>query len=337
MKKLRFILAVGIFTASELAVSDEIKLNNAVLSDGGISPRTELQKTATISVSSVLKAQGIDPYSAVASTNMNDNSIWYRLYKDLKIYAVDISAKKYVGNWQLTRWPVEADEINKKIYDMDMGSGFTEEQRWDKPHASGDQVTLGCLGVNPLRYGDINSDGKQELAVYLQDYTNQLDWIVFSPEKKSVIFSARLALQDYFPYPTPTATTEDNFAYQYASELKQRLGGIGIRAYAKIFIGDFDGNGKGDILVWRKRFHSLQMKDTKKGFALQLEAFNHYELVNGEYKKQPTDNAAIKNWLTAKQLTWQKGYPSKSECKGQEGQPIPESHDPSLNDPDVLK
>jgi hypothetical protein len=44
----------------------------------------------------------------------------------------------------------------------------------------------------------------------------------------------------------------------------------------------------------------------------------------------------VKGWLTAKQLTWKKGYPSKSECAGQEGQFIPEMHDVLLNDPDVL-
>ena len=64
----------------------------------------------------------------------------------------------------------------------------------------------------------------------------------------------------------------------------------------------------------------------------------HYKKVNNEYQLQ-TDTApeTIQGWLTDKNLTWQKGFPSKSECAGQEGQLIPEMHDPLLNDPDVLK
>ena len=34
---------------------------------------------------------------------------------------------------------------------------------------------------------------------------------------------------------------------------------------------------------------------------------------------------------------WQKGYPTLSEYPGEEGQPIPEMHDPLLNDPEVLQ
>ena len=44
----------------------------------------------------------------------------------------------------------------------------------------------------------------------------------------------------------------------------------------------------------------------------------------------------VNGWLAAKQLSWQQGFPSRSECPGQEGQLIPELHDPLLNDPDVL-
>ena len=48
-------------------------------------------------------------------------------------------------------------------------------------------------------------------------------------------------------------------------------------------------------------------------------------------------STGIQSWLLAKNLTWQKGFLSKSECAGQEGQLIPEIHDPLLNDPDVLR
>ncbi len=334
MKKLQFILATWIFISCELALSSEIKPNNAILSDGGISPRTELQKAATISMSSVLKTQGIDPYSAVASTNMDESSMWYRLYNDSKIYAVDVANKKYVGNWLLGRWPGESDLTNKKIYDLDLGSGITQAKPWDKPQYQGEQITLGCLGSNPLRYGDIDGDGKQELVTYLQDGNLQQDWIVFSPEKKTVTFSVRLALQDYLPSDEPDPKL--NGGFQYISDENQREMHPGIRIYAKVFIDEFNGNTNKDILVWRKRYITLKKDNPKKGFQLETEVINHYELINGAYTKQATDTATLKTWLAAKQLTWQKGYPSKSECKGQENQLIPEMHDPLLNDPEVL-
>ena len=78
------------------------------------------------------------------------------------------------------------------------------------------------------------------------------------------------------------------------------------------------------------------IRETKKGFAKKDELLVHYALVDGEYKKQSTSATTIKGWLAARQLTWQKGFPSKSECPGAEGKLIPELHDPLLNDLDVL-
>ena len=78
------------------------------------------------------------------------------------------------------------------------------------------------------------------------------------------------------------------------------------------------------------------IRETKKGFAKKDELLVHYALVDGEYKKQSTSANTIKGWLATRQLTWQKGFPSQSECPGAEGKLIPELHDPLLNDPDVL-
>lgn len=307
----------------------------------GISVSKEnIAQLAATSVPYAVTSSGIKKAGdsgVLAFLNIEGNML-LALSKSLKIHAFNSEKENHLGDWPIVRWPTEADDTNKKIYDMDMGSGFTEEQRWDKPYShTGSSLATGCLGSSPLRYGDIDGDSKPELVIYAQDDNLQLDWLLFSLDKKTVSFSARLALQDYIPFPAPTATTQNNFPYQFISEEKQLAHHVGIRTYAKIFIDDFDGNGKKDIIVWRKRFHSLKLNDIKKGFALNLEVFSHYESINGVYKKQPTDSVSIKKMLEAKQLTWQKGYPSKSECKGQEGQLIAEMHDPLLNDPDVLK
>ena len=111
---------------------------------------------------------------------------------------------------------------------------------------------------------------------------------------------------------------------------------MGYRTFGKHFFGDLNDDGKQDIILWRKYFESLKQGDAKKGFVKKDELFVHYSLVDGEYKKQSTAADTIKGWLAAKQLSWQQGLPSRSECPGQEGQPIPELHDPLLNDPDVL-
>ena len=110
------------------------------------------------------------------------------------------------------------------------------------------------------------------------------------------------------------------------------------RAYGKIYIDDFDGDNSNDIIMWRKLYFSKLKSDPVKGYELDAEMFAHYKIVDGDYQLQTdTTPATVQGWLSANNLTWQKGFPSKSECDGQEGQLIPEMHDPLLNDPDVLK
>jgi hypothetical protein len=91
--------------------------------------------------------------------------------------------------------------------------------------------------------------------------------------------------------------------------------------------------------VWRKLYLSKLLSEPVAGFDKVSDTYYHYERkVTGEYElKTDTAPETIQGWLTAKNQTWQSGFPSKSECAGQEGQLIPEMHDPLLNDPDVLK
>ncbi|AJQ92856.1 hypothetical protein [Gynuella sunshinyii] len=111
----------------------------------------------------------------------------------------------------------------------------------------------------------------------------------------------------------------------------------GYRSIAKLYVNDFDKDGHSDILVWRKMYESRLVGELLSGFKLNSQLYGHYALIDGEYHLQQTDEATIQGWLSANELTWQKGYPSSSECQGHEGELIPEMHDPLLNDPDVLK
>ena len=163
-----------------------------------------------------------------------------------------------------------------------------------------------------------------------------------SPQKQAVSFSIRLAREDiggtlagnfpdYTKLPNPTALP------QLISTDMRGIGNPAMRYYAKLFFGDFDKNSKPDIVAWRKRYDSRPISDATQGYALSQQLLTHYELVNGLYKEQPTDEVTIQTWLSSNTLTWKKGYPDVSECAADNGGPIPEMSDPLLNDPDVLK
>ena len=213
---------------------------------------------------------------------------------------------------------------------------------------------LGCYMQNPLRYGDVTGDGAMELAIYAQDEYGALNVTIFSPAVKKIIFSGRIATYDArindrlslaegeeeeASNPLANAPTHGQYLSGIAEDNTRMIKGIrtAIVGFSKIYISDIDGDENQDLIQWRKLYQSRENKDPIKGFEKIRDTYIHYKLVNGEYQKQSTEQDVIKGWLEAKNLTWQKGYPSKSECPGQEGQLIPEMHDPLLNDPDVLK
>ncbi|GEM_PF-2037474 len=255
---------------------------------------------------------------------------YYALKADGRVVFFNVNTKQFNPGWLLTRWPTELiDKEVASIYDME---GASEGDVW---HLYAHErllntSSLGCLANTPLRYGALENNGKDSLVIYMGKNDQQLDWILFSPQSAAIEFSARLALQDSVEAPPGSKV-------QYLSDALGRIGGVGRRAYAKVYFDDFDGDEELDILVWRKRYESRLQEDPIKGFELKKEVVRHYKFIEGTYQKQDTEEATIKTWLTTKQLTWSKGYPSKSECPGQTDQLIPEMHDPLLNDPDVLQ
>ena len=199
---------------------------------------------------------------------------------------------------------------------------------------------VGCLEANPLRYGDINEDSQQELVL-----TIGKDFIVFSPQKQKVIFSAHYYLSDELSQEEAqnsglTNNKPSDPAYIAYSTLEVKDRGVlypALRSLSKLYFGSFENSQSRDIVLWRKLYQSKLVNDPVPGFSKIGELFVHYKFIDGGYKKQDTESSVVKGWITTKQLTWQKGYPSKSECPGQTDQLIPEMHDPLLNDPDVLQ
>jgi hypothetical protein len=254
----------------------------------------------------------------------------------------DIKNRKALKGWGLKRWPTEykdkaISEINKHPFTRDKrGDELFDQYNSSISTTSGSSKSVGCLGEKPLRYGDVDDNGTKEIVLYLSRFNYKSDWVIFSPKKEQIIFSMRWQIKDYYE------GKADGYGkwpiMQYPSEEDQRgSSNTGFQVYAKAFLGDFNKDKIPDILVWRKRFESLATGVSKKGFELKGEHFEHYSLVDGEYQPQVTIPLQIKDWLADAELTWSKGYPSKSECEGMEGKLIPEMHDPLLNDPDVLK
>ncbi|ASP40165.1 hypothetical protein CHH28_16435 [Bacterioplanes sanyensis] len=206
----------------------------------------------------------------------------------------------------------------------------------------------GCLNQSPLRYGDVERDGDNELVLYLNG-----ELLIFSPKYERVVFSTFLQADDWFVDPTwrePVAPSVlDGKVYQHQSEymLYNGISTPAYRYYSKVFVEDFDADDNPDVVVWSKTYVSNEA-GKESGFHPVKNELKHYERdlttqkrlengVTGEYLPQITMDVVIEGWLRENELTWQQGFPSRSECPGEEGKLIPEMHDPLLNDPDVLR
>jgi len=283
---------------------------------------------------SLWNAEG-GPFSADAGYVANDG-YFYWLFRGVSIGKFDLKNNKNIEGWSLFRWDQELkDEKVKAMYTLASEPDFAISYNY-KPseNISNNDPVLGCLAHNPLRYGDLEQNGRNELALFLGFESQVLDIVLFSPKKEKIIFSVRSIFTDStdFDY-------GKRFPYQYASNFNISKGYYpGTKTYAKIFIGEFDGHKDNpDIIVWRKHYTSLSNDSIEKGFKLDSENYQFYTLKNDEYYLEIATEIQIQTWLKDNNLTWKKGFPSKSECKGEEGKLIPEMHDPLLNDPDVLK
>ncbi|MEJ2076217.1 MAG: hypothetical protein P8X79_22475 [Reinekea sp.] len=264
-----------------------------------------------------------------------------------------VSTKKegrdVIGNWPLTPW-------DQYLTFQEEQNRFSDNALNDVPYAMNLQHPIGCLESTPLRYGDLENDGKNELVLHLGD-----DLVIFSPYYQRTVFAVNLNLADWLNTEGTEFLYTDEFGNiskpetepQYASGIANTIYTLvenipSYRGYAKLYEGDFDKNGAADIIVWQKIYESKLENDSERGFTLLRNHFVHYERdlkaqaesdagVTGEYLPQETTEVDIKSWLSENNLTWSKGYPSVSECTGEEGKLIPEMHDPLLNDPEVLQ
>jgi hypothetical protein len=287
----------------------------------------------------------------------------YARYQTLPGYLIENDVNKYyslsttgtaIGNydltnennelkgWPLIRWQYQYFSPEVKAYYDELHSRYPLPFDYE-----GVGPGVGCIGDSPLRYGDLEADDNKEIIVILNGL-----FMVFSPKYSRVVFAEPLDESDWMTLEEMTQFFDGNppGAAQYTSRFLAENGVIdaGIRAYAKLFLDDFDSDGHPDILVWRKSYRANATGDSLAGFTKLRDGYQHYERdlvaqaasdagITGEYLPQETEEATVKQWLVSANLTWQKGYPSQSECPGEVGQLIPEMHDTLLNDPDVLQ
>ena len=293
------------------------------------------------------------PYTADAVYEYEKGK-FYWLFKGISIGNYDFNINKNQGGWPISHWSHTYIPQTLIANYQFTSVGETDAQvaeRLATPKSNHDGAgnllsNVGCLPASPLRYGTVFNANENDLLVILG---GQL--IVFSPTYQRTVFSEFFYQHDV----DDLSADNDPPAWQtpqahYGALHYFKHGAItvhAVRSYAKLYDGDFDGDGHPDVLVWRKTYRANPITE-EPGYSLVETSFAHFEQnltaqaasedgVTDEYLPQTTKTATIQSWLADKNLTWQKGYPSKSECPGQEGQLIPEMHDPLLNDPDVLK
>ena len=300
------------------------------------------------------KELGLNPRSSMTFTNLGSGDVYFALYSNMEIRQFNITTNQYLGAWPLGhyvcanedrrdcntpwwegRWSSD-EALERELQDRINGSRYPVRYFYS---GAVPKITPGCMGKNPLRYGDIDGDGVNELVIVLIDAL-----IIFSTTSNQTIFSMMWNVNDWLSSEETLDEVYDGDVEpdypQYASKfLVGSNNGFAeaYRGYAKIYVDDFDNDSRADIVVWRKLYESRALNDPINGFIPKGNTFVHYELIDGEYKIQETEQSDIEGWLSTKQLTWQKGYPNLSECPGQTDQHIPEMIDPLLNDPEVLQ
>ncbi|WP_396589156.1 hypothetical protein [Bermanella sp. R86510] len=302
-----------------------------------------------------LRAASDDEYIAAFQ---NFDTYVFGLSNSARVIKVNKDGRSLLGNWPLDAWPnhlfLEGEntaaykKINAALGEKHSETGdplainASNSPAYILSNPTYETFKAGCYQETPLRYGDVDTDNTNELVLMIGK-----DLIIFSPQLGSIIFSGHYWLGDELSSDEAighfSKDMVDNSDVQFiassgADNLVRELLPAK-RSISKFYFGDFDDDNKSDIVIWRKIYESNLKSNPVSGFHRIAESQFHYTKdETGEYQLQTdTTSDTIQGWLTANNLTWQKGFPSKSECEGQEGELIPEMHDPLLNDPDVLK
>jgi hypothetical protein len=272
-------------------------------------------KTQNPIFSWVYKKHGYSPYFYLPYT---ENKFFTLSGSGKGIGSYDKKSTKSPVGWGISRWPQELK--NKDVADMYQifsDPDFAQDYSYSPYQSTNPNFkqppVRGCLSEIPLRYGDVDNNKTDELMLLLGHKDQVLDFVLFNPDQEKISFSARVIMSDIDDYHGTDSQ------YQYTSNFNMSKGEYaGTQTFAKVFMGEFDGfESSKDIIVWRKHYKTLKHSASDKGFKLESQNYQFYTLKDGEYKLQISLEAQIEQWMSANNLTWQSGFPSKSECAGQ--------------------
>lgn len=336
MKRIVFVFTFALFPLSALSGFGDLQKGVAV-TDGNLN---ELAQTSWEYAKASTTQEKFGDGFARAFLKVKDSNDLYSLSGSGKLYLTDSETREVLGHWPLTRWENEYIWPALRARYKRFGGGIPD---LIMPRNAGSSGFPGCFVKSPLRFGDLDGDSVNELVLFIGN-----DLLVFSPEKENIIFGSSLSVDDWM-----SKESSENYyelyhgvradSPQYQSVIASNSVGAakgaqapGYRGHSKLFFGDFDDNGKRDIVVWKKLYESLLRDDPNQGFRLIEQRWLHYEARPEGYHEGDVDEETIRSWLSEDNLRWPDGFPSESECEGEQGQLIPEMHDPLLNDPEVL-
>ena len=258
-----------------------------------------------------------------------------------EVLSTQYSTRELINHWSLSRWKYQYHSPDIAVHHKILHHQYPFPFDYERV-ASG----VGCLGDAPLRYGDVEGDGQTELVVILNGLL-----VIFSPQYERIVFAEYIDESDWMSKAEMTqffsgqTVTVAQYTSRFLAENDTHWPGV--RAYAKLFLGDFDRDDNPDVMVWRKSYRSNAVDNPVSGFTKLSDVYQHFERdltaqssseagVTGEYLPQDTSETILQQWLATAEMSWATGYPSMSECVGQTNQLIPEMHDVLLNDPQVL-
>lgn len=183
----------------------------------------------------------------------------------------------------------------------------------------------GCYAANATMAADLNLDGEQELIfvggtglVMADEVDSTVSLMIYSGTKQ--ILRTKLSEEKYIPDGQSAVyrVTRDKLGYYL-----EPGGEVGtpenlrpaLRSFAKLYFGDFDGNERLDILVWRRNYQSRKKTDIA-GFEFVGQEFEWHEEGQGGFVKKSVSAEQIAAVQEKYGLTWKKGFPNKNLCPG---------------------
>lgn len=187
-----------ISACNTFAMAEETTAGFPILNPGEVlNPTTQQFKNPGVAN----KIYQAGAYTTKAFTNLG-NGDQYFLYSRSSLALFDIAENKRIGLWSLEgegncasgqkncasiwwagRWSEDElleQETKIRLTDMYHSLEFSTATR---PAKLEGHEFMGCIKDTPLRYGDINGDGKNEIVVLIERQYS-LDWIIFSVESK---------------------------------------------------------------------------------------------------------------------------------------------------------